>query len=762
METNAKSCNRCLDKDMDCSFSESSQGTRTDLLHETILCVHGSSTAGGVSETSLVCIDLQSAPAKSPPPTATKPNSPSSDSTEQSTISKQLTNLCDVIEDGVGSRCGQRIVCQVQSGTGRLLWRVVRHRCSLVNHPTAVTFIECTQHIVSNRNRDSNGCLIAFTDGSGDMHLGILGSNVMNNRQPVGTSTAFIYVWNGPNIEHEGVITPALFLAENNQEKYNLLSQRVIQYDKSSAFTFIYLNQVYGSPPFGGSLSHGIVNSVDGKLQCSPEGPDIFTGFFSRHHQSNPVKSSNVLTQSHTGTTPIIIENKKGLEKWRKRLRIEASTYNQNASLWNRAPRKIICRNETTSVAVVRKLNGEDISRSDCLSLPFALRGKYFIPNPLDFIGKEIVQRFYVIGDEMIQSLRVKFHFGVPLQDVDECLSSICEMSIDTVCINDCNSWNNHPQYQFFSHIYGGRSVPSIENSMQKSVELFDVTVEYGMCQYSRLSMYQSLSVSLIDPTMQRKVLSMMDVELTNNAYGKRGMYPDRNRCRCIGHCTYVGNKISSSQSQVTPTEGPGMRDRYRLYRQYVDSRYSMAANKLISDLGHTISMGSKVFMKPYSLIDNDPLDHMNKCRLGIWTIDFANHSHIDSCDMMTDDQKARLLNAASEIRQFPRNIYHELKRLNYFTHFVEDFGLSNPTKCAYQFVPFRGKSVDDDVVVIQSFMMLGIGMSLRLKSFLSHIFHSGCYQHNTSIPLFLQSGKVYMFTHPDVRIAAWGAGKSS
>ena len=82
----------------------------------------------------------------------------------------------------------------------------------------------------------------------------------------------------------------------------------------------------------------------------------------------------------------------------------------------------------------------------------------------------------------------------------------------------------------------------------------------------------------------------------------------------------------------------------------------------------------------------------------------------------------------------------------------VKDFGMSNPTRRGYQFTK-RGSQTKKKVKVCQGFPMLGLGVSLRLINFQSHIFYSSAFQHNSSVPAFIHEEKVFYFENPYVHI---------
>ena len=64
---------------------------------------------------------------------------------------------------------------------------------------------------------------------------------------------------------------------------------------------------------------------------------------------------------------------------------------------------------------------------------------------------------------------------------------------------------------------------------------------------------------------------------------------------------------------------------------------------------------------------------------------------------------------------------------------------------------------MDIAVIVCQVFLMLGMGISLRVTKFWSHIFMARVFQHCTCMPVFICNKRVFFGRHPYVHVAAWG-----
>ena len=145
---------------------------------------------------------------------------------------------------------------------------------------------------------------------------------------------------------------------------------------------------------------------------------------------------------------------------------------------------------------------------------------------------------------------------------------------------------------------------------------------------------YTALSTSLVDPCFHKYVLTNSHVEMIDKGFTPKGTYPQRNRCKSHGHCSYLGFKTERSSSHPTPTEGPGMKSEFLLYRDYVDTRYYSKAVHIVNELAHATYWNGTAFNKPLSILLGKKSNRMiGNNRIAIWTRDFDVDLHIDEGD---------------------------------------------------------------------------------------------------------------------------------
>ena len=60
--------------------------------------------------------------------------------------------------------------------------------------------------------------------------------------------------------------------------------------------------------------------------------------------------------------------------------------------------------------------------------------------------------------------------------------------------------------------------------------------------------------------------------------------------------------------------------------------------------------------------------------------------------------------------------------------------GLGDPTICVYQLIFDENENIDTNI--IQYFIMHGLGLCIKLDSFVAHMFYEWLFSHNTAVPI--------------------------
>ena len=208
------------------------------------------------------------------------------------------------------------------------------------------------------------------------------------------------------------------------------------------------------------------------------------------------------------------------------------------------------------------------------------------------------------------------------------------------------------------------------------------------------------------------------------------------------------------------------MRSESSLYRATTNMFFFPKALHLLTALASTIILSTSIFYRPLEfLLGGRPEGVVFWAnRIIILTIKFYNKSHTDKGDFFSDLEIKEAYTRAKRIIDSPLTIQTEKVRMENFLAFIDDFSLSILTTCGVQYVrtALGMQHMNTEVEVYQVFLMLGLGSSLRMCNYMTHIFFGAVFQHCTCMPLFIVDEKVYFGSHPYIDIVNWGNGSGN
>ena len=85
---------------------------------------------------------------------------------------------------------------------------------------------------------------------------------------------------------------------------------------------------------------------------------------------------------------------------------------------------------------------------------------------------------------------------------------------------------------------------------------------------------------------------------------------------------------------------------------------------------------------------------------------------------------------------------------------------MDDPTTCVYQLILDGNDS--NDTKIIQYFIMHGLGLCIKLDSFVSHMFYPWSFSHNKAVPISIKKKTYLLFLNSYTTVFAWGAGNSN
>ena len=95
--------------------------------------------------------------------------------------------------------------------------------------------------------------------------------------------------------------------------------------------------------------------------------------------------------------------------------------------------------------------------------------------------------------------------------------------------------------------------------------------------------------------------------------------------------------------------------------------------------------------------------------------------------------------------------------RIQYANEFIQKLVIGDPTKCVYQLIYDEKYSVDTNI--IQYFIMHGLGLCIKVDSYVAHMFYEWSFSHNTAVPISVKTKKYFLYLNTNATVFAWGAG---
>ena len=85
---------------------------------------------------------------------------------------------------------------------------------------------------------------------------------------------------------------------------------------------------------------------------------------------------------------------------------------------------------------------------------------------------------------------------------------------------------------------------------------------------------------------------------------------------------------------------------------------------------------------------------------------------------------------------------------------------MGDPTKCSYQFI--YNENYNDNTKIIQYFIMHGLGLCIKVDSYVAHMFYAWSFICDTAVPIAKQKNKYFIFLNKNTTVFSWGSGNSN
>ena len=82
---------------------------------------------------------------------------------------------------------------------------------------------------------------------------------------------------------------------------------------------------------------------------------------------------------------------------------------------------------------------------------------------------------------------------------------------------------------------------------------------------------------------------------------------------------------------------------------------------------------------------------------------------------------------------------------------------MGDPTKCVYKFI--YDKREISNLKIIQYSIMHGLGLCIKVDSYVAHMFYACSFIHNTAVPIYIKNNKYFLYFNTNTTVFSWGDG---
>ena len=690
---------------------------------------------------------------------------------------------------------GHRRFFELCEKSGRLVCYRVKNRVTQVRSPV-VAYME--NNCYMNSPRASEGTFIAFrlpNDEPELYRLGVIQRLIfsMESRDSgfPGQCDGVLAVeeWlGGFGIDEDGTRYPDFFdITETSCDHESQFKLRVIEFNKQDSTDIVPINQYSGRTPLPPCCwkKSDLTNPYDGDLQASSKGADIFPKRF--HKRKVSIDQRHSPPQDYADHTwvpwePLLKEN---IIRGDPDLRAEYTDYyarakdNELLQAWNTMPRKSVDPNAQCLCVTVTTGSGDPLTAEKLSTLNTDVKGKKMVPSITDCINENQILRFHCFDRKQYQLVDREWrNEGISEKFAQSLLDEHCNFVFSTIVPNKCKLFRGNNRGSFVKTFAGRTNVPTHNCPDKLVLRLLeaDLAFQVVFSEHWIIKDLVPLSTVVCEAGIHSLVLKTRHVDLAIFATGQRGNSHDRRSLQPVGGgLNYMGNRMSGTQSQPSPTEGPGVAHLYQLWNnQSHDPRFLYPYVALCKFLSNNL------FWKCLPLFQAgmravtcaSPRMLAGFCELMIFSFNNFNcASHIDRNDNVDGEHAENIMEIATFLRDCERSVPDKHASITKLCEFFEEMGISIPTSCGYQFPRPHGAP---RVFVWQFFVMESIRVAIAIRDFTTHIFQGGLVQHNTAVPVYHAKNRVWIGRPPaylnpktnkeedTVKGVGWGSGRKN
>ena len=98
--------------------------------------------------------------------------------------------------------------------------------------------------------------------------------------------------------------------------------------------------------------------------------------------------------------------------------------------------------------------------------------------------------------------------------------------------------------------------------------------------------------------------------------------------------------------------------------------------------------------------------------------------------------------------------------KIQYANKFVQKLGMGYPITCFYKFMYNENDS--DDTHITQYFIMHGLGLCIKVNSYVARMFYAWSFSHNTAVTIAKKKNKYFLSLNTNTTVFAWGSCNSN
>ena len=553
-------------------------------------------------------------------------------------------------------------------------------------------------------------------------------------------------------------------------------------YFGESEIEVYFVNQVAG-PSFHRGSRQDVKNKIDGAVQCSALGVDIF--YPPVPHREH-IRDSNIQRSVNSSITEDFFYSEYGdkIQTMRyNRNRVDNSVHQHKfINGFIRFKHAVQNWDAAVNYHTISHVDGSEISGREMTTLPSHLKDKFFVPSPSSSNRFDDWVKFYVLTKDSLSDIKKKYHGKSAkniCSDLEKDLRLASDSEVSYFVLNTRVHEDTDEREVCNAIVYAGASAPpevtyTATNDKDYWEYYLDAHQDIVYRQLwdggGKFDHHPPISVSYRSRFTQPRQFDYHDIKLFQKGVNNnRGTFPVRKSVGIMGGSnSYFGYRRKHCVTMPTVSQGPGVLAQYQYNRQFVDCLYLVFILRVLNAVGQFTSNSMRFFWKHLHVSSVFRHSPTWICGLHILTLNFYNSPHVDNDTMPYDKQDVlNELNAVIDCDDVNVKKGSFKYQADLLYKFVDEYNCPTPTTCCYQLI--QNEKSPDSSEKLQChyyFLNCGINSCHRIYDHMTMSFCGSVFQHCTSVPVFISEKEdgtsiIHIGDHPSWTWLAWGAGNN-